>query len=66
MGSDVLFEGHRTLTVSGVIENYPYQSHLAINMLAHFDLLLQRGKAGNTTVLENGLAVQSRPNLRFT
>ena len=37
MGSDILFEGHRTLTVSGVIENYPYQSHLAIKMLAHFD-----------------------------
>ena len=37
MGSDVLFEGHRTLTVSGVIENYPYQSHLTIKMLAHFD-----------------------------
>ena len=37
MGSDVLFEGHRTLTVSGVIENYPYQSHLTIEMLAHFD-----------------------------
>ena len=37
MGSDVLFEGHRTLTVSGIIENYPYQSHLTITMLAHFD-----------------------------
>jgi putative ABC transport system permease protein len=38
MGEDVLFEGRRTLTVSGVIESYPYQSHLAIEMLAHFDL----------------------------
>ncbi|HYI76839.1 MAG TPA: ABC transporter permease, partial [Chryseolinea sp.] len=37
MGRDFLFEGHRTLTVSGVIENYPHQSHLAIKMLAHFD-----------------------------
>ena len=37
MGSDVLFEGHRPLTVSGIIENYPYQSHLTIKMLAHFD-----------------------------
>lgn len=37
LGRDILFEGHRLLTVSGVIENYPYQSHLRIEMLAHFD-----------------------------
>ena len=37
MGRDVLFEGNRMLTISGVIENYPDQSHLAIKMLAHFD-----------------------------
>ena len=37
MGRDVLLEGHRTLTISGVIENYPYQSHLRIELLAHFD-----------------------------
>ena len=38
MGRDVLFEGNHMLTISGVIENYPDQSHLAINMVAHFDL----------------------------
>ncbi|HEX6227426.1 MAG TPA: ABC transporter permease, partial [Chryseolinea sp.] len=37
MGRDILFEGERSLTISGVIENYPHQSHLAIKMLAHFE-----------------------------
>ena len=37
LGKDVLFEGHRILTVTGVVENYPNQSHLQIEMLAHFE-----------------------------
>jgi putative ABC transport system permease protein len=37
MGKDLLFEGHRMLTISGIIENYPHQSHLRIEMLAHFE-----------------------------
>ncbi len=37
MGRDILFEGHRMLTVTGIIENYPHQSHLSIELLAHFD-----------------------------
>jgi putative ABC transport system permease protein len=37
MGRDILFEGHRMLTVAGIIENYPRQSHLSIELLAHFD-----------------------------
>jgi len=37
MGRDILFEGHRMLTVTGIIENYPHQSHLTIELLAHFE-----------------------------
>ncbi len=38
IGQDILFEGHRPLTISGIIENYPLQSHLQIELLAHFEL----------------------------
>ena len=38
MGHDILFEGHRPLKISGIIENYPLQSHLQIELLAHFEL----------------------------
>ena len=51
MGRDVLFEGNTMLTISGVIENYPDQSHLAIKMLAHFDLYYSEETAGTQQYL---------------
>jgi putative ABC transport system permease protein len=37
LGKEFLFEGNLLLTVSAVIADYPEQSHLQIDMIAHFE-----------------------------
>jgi putative ABC transport system permease protein len=37
MGKEFMFEGNLPLTVSAVITDYPEQSHLQIDMIAHFE-----------------------------
>lgn len=57
IGESLLFAGQHSFKVTGVVKNFPENSHLRFNMLVPYDNMFDLETAANAEVLRNNLAI---------